>query len=212
MCVCVGGHVSYRPTYLEFRNNDSWGQDVLENNRSYELLDAWNPQQNVSIANEFTLTRITKVKTLWTSVGPVGAPRGRKTLFQPPEPASGAIWDVRIFDQFGSLFAPYTPRVPPVWPHVGPKIALICRFLAKMTEKSRFWWLETTSTRWKSSNFGCFIKIGRVTAAGGHFQGFLADFQLWHSQIWPNFTKFDQVQKIWGRKKTWPSWLGGVIF
>ena len=39
-CVCVGGHVSYRPTYLEFRNNDSWGQDVLENNRSYELLDA----------------------------------------------------------------------------------------------------------------------------------------------------------------------------
>ena len=114
------------------------------------------------------------------SGGPGGVPRGRKTHFQPSERDSGAIWAIRIFDHFGSLLTPYYPLVPPDLPYLGPKLASILRFLAKMPEKSRFCWMQTTSTRWESSNFGCFIEFGRVTAAVGHFQGILA--QIWLSR------------------------------
>ena len=96
------------------------------------------------------------------SGGPGGVPRGRKPHFQPSERDSGAIWAIRIFDHFGSLLTPYYPLVP----YLGPKSALICRILAKVTEKSSSCGEESTSTRWESSNFGCCVQIGKSNGVG----------------------------------------------
>ena len=57
-----------------------------------------------------------------TSAGPYGAPERPKTRFQPLDHDSGGIWDHRIFDHFGSLFAPYTPGYPPFGPMWGLKL------------------------------------------------------------------------------------------
>ena len=65
-----------------------------------------------------------------------------------------------------------------------PILAKKCVFGPK-TPKDRFFGRsETTSTRWESSNFGCFVKIGRVTAAEGRFCGILAEFSAPDRQIW----------------------------
>ena len=47
-----------------------------------------------------------------------------------------------------------------------------CALFAQNAGKSRFCRLETTYTRWESSNFGCFVEIGRIKGVPGQNEVF----------------------------------------